>query len=174
MSTINVKDAAGLVVAIEKPLPPGRAGAAGSRPVALCSEDSTALAAIASQATLAAVLAALQAAAPVSLANAHIANGASLSDVVDCASGRLARIDMPASWDAAVLTFQASEDGAQFYDLHKADGAEYAVTAAANQAVLIESADFVSVRYLKVRSGTSGSPVNQTGARTLNIVLTGG
>lgn len=39
MATINVKDATGTAVAIEKPLPPGRAAAASSRPVALSTED---------------------------------------------------------------------------------------------------------------------------------------
>jgi hypothetical protein len=39
MATIDVKDAAGLTVAVEKPLPPGRVAAASSRPVALSTED---------------------------------------------------------------------------------------------------------------------------------------
>lgn len=39
MATIDVKDAAGATVALEKPLAPGRAAAAASRPVALSNED---------------------------------------------------------------------------------------------------------------------------------------
>lgn len=39
MATIDVKDAAGSTVAIEKPLAPGRAAAVASRPVALSNED---------------------------------------------------------------------------------------------------------------------------------------
>jgi hypothetical protein len=39
MATIDVKDAGGSTVAIEKPLAPGRAAAASSRPVALSNED---------------------------------------------------------------------------------------------------------------------------------------
>lgn len=39
MATIDVKDAANLTVAIEKPLAPGAAAAAASRPVALSTED---------------------------------------------------------------------------------------------------------------------------------------
>lgn len=54
MATIDVKDAGGTTVAIEKPLTPGRAAAAASRPVVLSTED---LAALASQTTLAALLA---------------------------------------------------------------------------------------------------------------------
>lgn len=47
MATIDVKDAADLTVAIEKPLAPGRSAAVTSRPVALSTEDKTALDAIA-------------------------------------------------------------------------------------------------------------------------------
>jgi len=39
MATMDVKDATGATVTIEKPLAPGRAAAAASRPVALSSED---------------------------------------------------------------------------------------------------------------------------------------
>ncbi len=39
MATMNVLDAAGATVAVEKPLAPGRAAAASSRPVALSTED---------------------------------------------------------------------------------------------------------------------------------------
>lgn len=46
MATIDVKDAAGLTVAIEKPLIPGRAAAATSRPVGLSNEDFAELQAI--------------------------------------------------------------------------------------------------------------------------------
>jgi hypothetical protein len=46
MATIDVKDAAGSTVAIEKPLVPGRAAAASSRPVALSNEDKAVLGAI--------------------------------------------------------------------------------------------------------------------------------
>lgn len=43
MATIDVKDAAGSTVAVEKPLTPGRSAAATSRPVALSTEDKAVL-----------------------------------------------------------------------------------------------------------------------------------
>src|SRR4051812_26437820 len=46
MATITVKDAANLDVALEKPLTPGRASAASSRPVVLSTEDLAALVAV--------------------------------------------------------------------------------------------------------------------------------
>lgn len=73
MSTIPVKSATGATVDVQLPLPPGRAAAAASRPVALSTEDNAILAAIvaaltaalplpagaATQATLASILAKL-------------------------------------------------------------------------------------------------------------------
>lgn len=47
MTTMNVLDSAGATVAIEKPLTPGRAAAAASRPVALSNEDLAQLVAMA-------------------------------------------------------------------------------------------------------------------------------
>ena len=43
MATIDVKDAGGSTVAVEKPLAPGRSAAATSRPVTLSTEDKTAV-----------------------------------------------------------------------------------------------------------------------------------
>lgn len=54
MATIDVKDAVNATVAIEKPLPPGRAAATASRPVALSVEDLAALTALLTQIALAA------------------------------------------------------------------------------------------------------------------------
>jgi hypothetical protein len=171
MTTMQIKDATGVPQTVEKPLTPGRAGASVSRPVVLSTEDSTAIAAIATQATQAAVLAALQTAPPVTIATALIANAGSLSGSIDCTAGRLARIDMPNTWSTAALTFQVSEDGTQFFDLHKSDGTEYSIPVAANQAFLLPLIDFRSVRYLKVRSGPSATPVAQGGARSINLIL---
>lgn len=63
MATINVRNATGEIEAIEKPLPPSRAAAAASRPVALSTEDKAALDALATgakqdtgNATLASIL----------------------------------------------------------------------------------------------------------------------
>lgn len=70
MATIDVKDAAGSTVAIEKPLTPGRSAAATSRPVVLSTEDAAKVPAL-GQAAMAAstpvVMASNQTAIPASL-----------------------------------------------------------------------------------------------------------
>lgn len=57
MATIDVKDAAGSTVPLEKPLAPGAAAAAASRPVTLSTENVATLNTLATQTTLAAILA---------------------------------------------------------------------------------------------------------------------
>lgn len=49
MATIDIKNAAGITVAVEKPLAPGRVAAAASRPVVLSTEDNAAVDALATK-----------------------------------------------------------------------------------------------------------------------------
>jgi hypothetical protein len=100
-----------------------------------------------------------------------ISNGQSLSPAIDLGTARLARIGMPASWTTANLTFQSSTDNVTYRDLYDAYGNEYTVQAAAGRSILINLADFLSIRYLKIRSGTSGTSVNQSADRVLTLTL---
>ena len=102
-------------------------------------------------------------------ATASISNGQSLSGAIDLGGARLAYIQMPASWTAAALTFQASADGVTYVDLYDNDGVEYSASVAASQGIIVPLTDFLGIRYLKVRSGTSAVPVNQGGDRTLTL-----
>ena len=115
----------------------------------------------------------VQAANPLSAVAATIANGESLSIGLDLGAGRvLCAIDMPADWDTAGLTFQASAvlDGV-YDDLYDQYGTEKTVTAAADRYISLDDPAFwLGVRYLKVRSGTAASAVNQNAARTIYLV----
>lgn len=102
---------------------------------------------------------------------AQIALNGSLTGVIDLGRARLARIVMPAAWDAANLTFDVSYDGAAFAPLYDASGTEYTVVAAAARSILVPLADFIGVRWLKIRSGPVAGPVVQTAARTFNLAL---
>lgn len=99
---------------------------------------------------------------------ATILSGASLSQGLYL-GGRLVSIQTPASWTAAVLTFQGSQDGITYADYYDANGTEVSVTAAANQ--LIAVGPDPSAVFIKVRSGTSGAPVNQAADRVLNLLV---
>jgi hypothetical protein len=101
---------------------------------------------------------------------AVIASGASLSGAVDLGGRKLVAIVMPGTWTAASLTFQASPDGVTYYDVY--DGAtERALTVAASYYSALAIGDWVGLRWIKVRSGATGTPVNQAAERTLTLVI---
>jgi len=100
-----------------------------------------------------------------------IASGASLSDAADLTGGALVGIIMPAAWTAASLTFQGSVDDSTYNNVYNDSGSEYTVAADASRLIVLDPADFVSARHLKVRAGTSGTPVNQGAARTITLVV---
>lgn len=101
-----------------------------------------------------------------------IANGASLSGELPVGRGcTVVGIVMPAAWTAANLTFQASHDGTTFNNLYD-NGTEYTITAAISRYIAVDPNKFDSISRLKVRSGTAGAPVNQTGAdRAITLVV---
>lgn len=113
----------------------------------------------------------IAASGPVTTTTATIANGAAITGAIDIGSARLARLATPGAWTAANLTFQTSVDGVTFKNLYDIYGAEYTVVAAADRAILMPLADFVGVRYFKIRSGTSGTSVNQAADRILTLQL---
>ncbi len=84
---------------------------------------------------------------------------------------RLGGLIMPAAWTAANLTFQVSADGIAFADLHDKYDNEIVVTVTANNAYLFDLADWITFPWLKIRSGTSAVPVNQTASRGLTLLL---
>lgn len=103
-----------------------------------------------------------------------IANAASLSGEIDLEGFRLAAIEMPAAWTAANLTFQAaSASGGTFQNVFDDAGTEITVTAAAARMIGLDAVlpELAALRFLKIRSGTSGVPVNQGAERILTLVL---
>ena len=103
-----------------------------------------------------------------------IAINQSLSAEVDLEGFTLAAILMPSAWDAAGLTFQAADvTGGTFRDVYDDAGNEVAVSAAASRAIGIDllAGAVAALRFIKLRSGTTGVPVTQTAARTLTLVL---
>jgi len=96
-----------------------------------------------------------------------IASGTSLSPAVAVSNGRLIALQMPAAWTAAVLTFQGSMDNVTFTDLYDATGVEISVTAVAAHGVALDVTVFAGWQFLKIRSGTGASAVNQAADRTL-------
>ncbi len=103
-----------------------------------------------------------------------IPNGASLSNPIDLGSTVLCAILIPAGWTAAGLSFQASDDGGTtWFNIFDSTGAEVIVASAAvvaGQRISVDPSAFVGVDFIRVRSGYSAVPVNQTADRTLTLV----
>ena len=103
--------------------------------------------------------------------NAVIDSGASLSPAVDLIDTRLFGFVMPAAWTAAAMTFSVSADGVTYNDLYDDTGTEVNLTVSASKFIALSNPQrFLGIRYLKVRSGTTGSAVNQGAARTIQLV----
>ncbi len=102
------------------------------------------------------------------LVTATIANGAALSDAVEIGSSKPVLLDVP-GWTAAVITFQVSHDGVTFRDLYDEDAAEVNCSTFSTARVLQLPAQLEGAAFLKIRSGTTGTPVNQGAARTLKL-----
>ena len=100
-----------------------------------------------------------------------IASGASLTSAINLGARKLVGIIMPSAWTAAALTFSGSNaDDGTFVDIY--DGAterSYAVTA--SKYLMLAISDWVGVKHLKIRSGTTGTPVNQGAARSIILAL---
>ncbi|HEY1311910.1 MAG TPA: hypothetical protein VGF02_13260 [Pseudolabrys sp.] len=101
---------------------------------------------------------------------ATIAAGTSLSVEVPLGEKTLVGIVMPAAWTAAGLTFQATPDDANFYELYDGAGNEVTLTAAAGQFLQVDPTRWRGITGIKLRSGTAASPVNQAAAAVVTLV----
>lgn len=102
-----------------------------------------------------------------------ILSGASLSSVVSLPEGMfLSGVQIPSAWTTANLTFQVSIDGATYTDVYDSFGSEITVTVGgASRFVNLIPQEWAGFRHFKIRSGTTGTPVNQAGDRTLNLSI---
>lgn len=100
-----------------------------------------------------------------------IAKDAALSGALDLQGANLVAFICPAGWDAAGLTFQGSVDGTNFYDIYDIYGTEENKTVTAGKMVYVDIKVFLGCNFVKFRSGTTGTPVNQTtAARTFTLI----
>jgi len=112
---------------------------------------------------------------PLNLTNyqAIIAAGQSLSATVSIGASMLVGIVVPAGWVAGSITFQASTDGTTFQEVYDMLGNPIAIAAGSTAAaayVAISPDALAGINMLRVRSGTLGSPVVQTGGATVTLV----
>ena len=99
-----------------------------------------------------------------------IANAASLSDAGDVGVATILGFNVPAI-TAAVLTFQASDDGVTFANVKDAAAAEVTIASSAGDMFVPAPAALQGAAFLKVRTGTAAAPVSQAAQRVIKVVL---
>ena len=109
--------------------------------------------------------------AQITTKTATISSGGSLSAAVDLGTGRLVGIIMPSGWTAAGLSFEANADGGSTTGVLKDNGTERTITIGASEFSALQLSDWLGVRGIKLRSGTSGAAVNQGADRIITLVL---
>lgn len=113
-----------------------------------------------------------------------ISSGIALSDGVLTGEGKLVGIYFPAAWDAANLTFQTGPEvqgslgvaDVTWHDVYKQDGNELVITEPTGgfDGRYVELDDVPGLdgaEWIRVRSGTGTTPVNQTADRVLTLAL---
>lgn len=94
-----------------------------------------------------------------------------LSHSIDLGGLRLFSVTLPSEWTDASLSFQSSYDGGvTWHDVFK-ESTEYSITANAGNDCNVDVQRFASIPMLRVRSGSSITPVNQESARSIGLVL---
>lgn len=105
---------------------------------------------------------------------ATIAALGSLSGSVSMGADTIVGIWMPATWVSAPLTFQVSPDGGTTWvDLFNDSGSAIQIMVAASQFISLVTNSNYTLRgfnMVKVRSGTTGIPVVQTGGAIVNLI----
>lgn len=99
---------------------------------------------------------------------ASIKAGASLSTVLSISNVQLLALQVPAAWTAADITLQVSPDADKWYDVYSDAGDEVAIKASAGRHVTLSLQYLAGVQYARLRSGTSGTPVNQVADAEIN------
>lgn len=105
---------------------------------------------------------------------ATIAKNGTLSGVVNLNGYNKFTIIMPSAWTTASITFQACDTpSGTFVNLLAETGGEVTVSVAANGVypLTTSSASLSYLPYIKIRSGTAASPVQQTAERVIKIIM---
>lgn len=101
-----------------------------------------------------------------------IANGASVSGTIDLLRTAIVGFVAPASWTTAALNIEVSTDGTSWSSLYDAYGSATGSLSAlvAGAAYAVDMVSLLPFRYVRLRSGTSASPVNQAAQRDFKII----
>ena len=95
--------------------------------------------------------------------------GQSISDPIDCTASNVLNVAINDWEPISQLTFQISADNNTYYDLCWENGHEVKMTVWPNTAYVLTGEWRDSIRWMKIRSGTSAGPVPQKADRTIRL-----
>lgn len=99
-----------------------------------------------------------------------ILSGASLSAEINMVGRIPVGLYIPAGWASASVTFQfAHEGGGIYFDVLDNTGAELVAPVVAGAYLALNSQLFLGARFLRLRSGTTSTPVNQVADQSVMI-----
>lgn len=94
-----------------------------------------------------------------------IASGGTTSTVIDLSSLGFVGIIFPAAFTGTAITFQGSVDNSTFTALYNSSNTAYSITVAASRYYMLNPADFMGSRYIKIVSNAT-----EGGTRTLTTI----
>jgi hypothetical protein len=98
---------------------------------------------------------------------------ASVSENLNLGGFRLFSLVFPESFNGDIVSFQASYDqGSNWHDIWK-DGAEYTLSVGEGKNCNVDIQLFSAVPMLRLRAGSADTPVTQSQAVSLSLVLRG-
>lgn len=106
--------------------------------------------------------------------NIKIPNGGSVSQSLELSGTCITGVIMPAAWTTAALTIEVSADASTWIGLvYNSDGTQCNSVAApaVSSAYAFDLAGMIPYQFIRIRSGTTASPVNQADERTLVVCL---
>jgi hypothetical protein len=104
---------------------------------------------------------------------AVIADGAALSDAINIQGYDVVAIQQPEDTEGTAFTFQGSVDGLTFADVKDSTGTEVALAKSETEAetLLLGTNELRGLQAIKVRSGTSATPTEQSGDAVILVGL---
>lgn len=103
--------------------------------------------------------------------SATIANGTSDSDAIPLGNFNLVGIEVPTITNAG-LTIRASDDGGTTYrGVWTSAGELTYATGTGNKHVVVNPNDLIGCSFIKLRSGTDATPVNQGADRVFTLIF---
>ena len=112
-----------------------------------------------------------------------IPDNEALSGMVDLKSYEFVALELPETFNTTTLTFQSKAkvtdeisniDTEDWDDVYTDDGTELSITVAAGRVVVLtgdKARALSAIRYLRVRSGTSATPVNINPGGTIRFLV---